>query len=189
MSQTVRHDWANEQQFPIHQKSHIYWPFLPASLEQFLRVIWGAVSQNFCSKFLVLRKNTQARSKVREIPVDLKARLLKVALECSTPSLAAAGGSKTTQPASGREPHGGLLKEAEDQKPTSAQPWLSCTQLSRQQDLETGWKLLRNPAGKFKNNRLESVLMRWMKLEPIIQSEVSQKEKHQYSILTHIYGI
>ena len=28
-----------------------------------------------------------------------------------------------------------------------------------------------------------------MKLEPIIQTEVSQKEKHQYSILTHIYGI
>ena len=28
-----------------------------------------------------------------------------------------------------------------------------------------------------------------MKLEPIIQSEISQKEKHQYSILTHIYGI
>ena len=40
-----------------------------------------------------------------------------------------------------------------------------------------------------KNNSFESVLMRWMKLEPIIQSEVSQKEKHQYSILTHIYGI
>ena len=38
-------------------------------------------------------------------------------------------------------------------------------------------------------NTFESVLMRWMKLEPIIQSEVSQKEKHQYSILTHIYGI
>ena len=31
--------------------------------------------------------------------------------------------------------------------------------------------------------------MRWMKLEPIIHSEVSQKEKYQYSILTHIYGI
>ena len=30
--------------------------------------------------------------------------------------------------------------------------------------------------------------MRGMKLEPIIQSEVSQKEKHQYTILTHIYG-
>ena len=40
-----------------------------------------------------------------------------------------------------------------------------------------------------KMNTLESVLMRWMKLEPIIESEVSQKEKHQYSILTHIYGI
>ena len=35
----------------------------------------------------------------------------------------------------------------------------------------------------------ELVLMRWMKLEPIIQSEVSQKEKHQYSVLMHIYGI
>ena len=40
-----------------------------------------------------------------------------------------------------------------------------------------------------KKNTFESVLMRWMKLEPIIQSEVRQKEKHQYSILTHIYGI
>ena len=40
-----------------------------------------------------------------------------------------------------------------------------------------------------KKNAFESVLMRWMKLEPIIQSKVSQKEKHQYSILTHIYGI
>ena len=40
-----------------------------------------------------------------------------------------------------------------------------------------------------KKNIFESVLMRWMKLEPIIQSEISQKEKHQYSIRTHIYGI
>ena len=40
-----------------------------------------------------------------------------------------------------------------------------------------------------KKNTFESVLMRWMKLKPIIQSEVSQKEKHQYSILTYIYGI
>ena len=40
-----------------------------------------------------------------------------------------------------------------------------------------------------KKNTFESVLMRWMKLEPIIQSQVSQKEKHQYSILTHTYGI
>ena len=40
-----------------------------------------------------------------------------------------------------------------------------------------------------KKNTFESVLMRWMKLEPIIQSEVSQKEKYQYSVLMHIYGI
>ena len=40
-----------------------------------------------------------------------------------------------------------------------------------------------------KKNAFQSVLMSWMKLEPIIQSEVSQKEKHQYSILMHIYGI
>ena len=40
-----------------------------------------------------------------------------------------------------------------------------------------------------KKNIFESVVMRWMKLEPIIQSEVSQIDKCQYSILTHIYGI
>ena len=40
-----------------------------------------------------------------------------------------------------------------------------------------------------KKNIFESVLMRWMKLEPIVHSEVSQREKHQYSTLTHIYGI
>ena len=38
-----------------------------------------------------------------------------------------------------------------------------------------------------KKNTFELVLMRWMKLEPIIQTEVSQKEKHQYGILMHIY--
>ena len=40
-----------------------------------------------------------------------------------------------------------------------------------------------------KKNAFESVLMRWMKLEPVIQSEVGQKEKHQYNILMHICGI
>ena len=40
-----------------------------------------------------------------------------------------------------------------------------------------------------KKNTFDSVLMRWMKLEPIIQSEVRQKEKHQYSILMHIQEI
>ena len=40
-----------------------------------------------------------------------------------------------------------------------------------------------------KRDALESVLIRWMNLEPIIQSEVSQKEKDKDHILTHIYGI
>ena len=40
-----------------------------------------------------------------------------------------------------------------------------------------------------KRNTFESVLMRWMNLEPIIQSEVSQEEKDKYRILTHIYRI
>ena len=40
-----------------------------------------------------------------------------------------------------------------------------------------------------KRNAFESVLMRWMNLEPIIQIEASQKEKDKYCILTHIYRI
>ena len=63
------------------------------------------------------------------------------------------------------------------------------------------WKQPRCPSAKLwyiytmeyysviEKNAFKSVLMRWMKLEPTIQSEVSQKEKHQYSILMHIYGI
>ena len=38
-----------------------------------------------------------------------------------------------------------------------------------------------------KKNVFESVLMRWIKLETIIQSEITQKDKHQYSILKYIY--
>ena len=40
-----------------------------------------------------------------------------------------------------------------------------------------------------KKKAFESVLMRWMKVEPIIQSEISQKKNHQYCILMHKYGI
>ena len=39
-----------------------------------------------------------------------------------------------------------------------------------------------------KRNTFESVLMTWMNLEPIIQSEGSQKEKDKYCVLMHIYG-
>ena len=40
-----------------------------------------------------------------------------------------------------------------------------------------------------KRNTFESVLMSWMNVEPIMQSEVSQKEKDKYHNLTHIYRI
>ena len=40
-----------------------------------------------------------------------------------------------------------------------------------------------------KRNEMEVFVMRWMELEPVIQSEVSKKEKNKYSMLTHIHGI
>ena len=40
-----------------------------------------------------------------------------------------------------------------------------------------------------KRNTFESVLVRWMNLEPIIQSDISQKEIDKYCILMHTYGI
>ena len=40
-----------------------------------------------------------------------------------------------------------------------------------------------------KRNRFDSVVVRWMNLEPLIQSEISQKEKNKYCILRNIYGI
>ena len=56
-------------------------------------------------------------------------------------------------------------------------------------DKEAGYIYTMEYYSAIKKNSFESVLMRWMKLEPIIQSEVSQKDKDQYSILTRIYGI
>ena len=40
-----------------------------------------------------------------------------------------------------------------------------------------------------RRNKFQSVVVRWMNLEPVIQNEVSQKEKNKYNILMHIYGI
>ena len=48
---------------------------------------------------------------------------------------------------------------------------------------------LLSPYSAIERNTFESILISWVKLEPIIQSEVSQKEKHHYCILMHIYGI
>ena len=49
----------------------------------------------------------------------------------------------------------------------------------------TQWNIIQ----PLKRNAFESVLMRWMNLEPVIQSEGSQKEKAKYHILMHIYRI
>ena len=40
-----------------------------------------------------------------------------------------------------------------------------------------------------KRNKIVLVVVRWVDLESVIQSEVSQKEKNKYHMLTHIYGI
>ena len=40
-----------------------------------------------------------------------------------------------------------------------------------------------------KRNEFESVIVSWMNLEPLTQSEVSQKEKTKYHILMYVYGI
>ena len=40
-----------------------------------------------------------------------------------------------------------------------------------------------------KRNKFESFVVTWMNLEHVMQSEVSQKEKNKYNVLTHIYGI
>ena len=61
--------------------------------------------------------------------------------------------------------------------------------IGRQMDKKMWYTYTMEYYSAIKKNVFESVLMRWMKLAPIIQSEVSQKEKHQYSILTHIRGI
>ena len=60
----------------------------------------------------------------------------------------------------------------------------------QQQQKSNKQKLYQTKKNKTKRGKSDSQLPHWwMKLEPIIQSEASQKEKHQYSILTHIYGI
>ena len=70
-----------------------------------------------------------------------------------------------------------------------ARTWKQPRCLSADEWIRKLWYIYSMEYYSTKNNTFESVIMRWMKLELIVQSEVSQKEKHQYSILTHIYGI
>ena len=50
-------------------------------------------------------------------------------------------------------------------------------------------KILSQYYSAIKRNKIELFVVRWMDLESVIQSEVSQKEKNKYRMLTHIYGI
>ena len=72
---------------------------------------------------------------------------------------------------------------------TIARMWKQCRCPSVDEWIRTLWYIYTMEYySAIKKNAFESILMRW-KLEPILQNEVSQKEKHQYSILRHIYGI
>ena len=61
--------------------------------------------------------------------------------------------------------------------------------ISRRMDKEVVVHIHNGILLSHKKNAFESVLKRWVKLESVTQNEVSQKEKHQYRILMHIYGI
>ena len=68
---------------------------------------------------------------------------------------------------------------------TVARTWKQPTCPSTDEWIKKLWYIY----SAIKRNTFESVLRRWLNLEPIIQSEVSQKEKDKYHILTHIYRI
>ena len=71
-----------------------------------------------------------------------------------------------------------------------ARTWKQCRCPSADERIRKLWYIYTEEYySAIKKNSFESVLMRWVKLEPMIQSEVSQKDKDQYSILTNIYGI
>ena len=56
-------------------------------------------------------------------------------------------------------------------------------------DKEDGAHIYNRILLRQKRNKIELFVVRWMDLESVIQSEVSQKDKNKYCMLTHIYGI
>ena len=70
---------------------------------------------------------------------------------------------------------------------TAARTWKQPSCPSTDQLIKMWYLYTMEYYSAIKKNAFESVLMRWMNLETIIQSEVSQKDK--YHILMHIYGI
>ena len=73
---------------------------------------------------------------------------------------------------------------------TITRPWKQTRCLSTDEWIKKLWYIYTMEYySAIEKNASESVLMRQMNLEPIIQSEVSQKGKDKYHILMHIYGI
>ena len=73
---------------------------------------------------------------------------------------------------------------------TTARTWKQPTCPSTDEWIKKLWYIyILEYYSVIQRNIFESVLMKWMNLETIIQSEVSQKEKYKYCILIHIYGI
>ena len=73
---------------------------------------------------------------------------------------------------------------------TVARTWKQPRCSSRDEWIKKLWYIyITEYYSAIKRNAFESVLMKWINLEPIIQSEVSQKEKDKYRILMHIYRI
>ena len=72
---------------------------------------------------------------------------------------------------------------------TTAKTWKQSRRLSIDEWIKKWYLYTKEHYSAIKRSRFESVVMRWMNLEPVIQSEVSQKEKNKYDILMHMYGI
>ena len=71
---------------------------------------------------------------------------------------------------------------------TIARTWKQHRCLSTDEQIKKLWYIYAvEYYSAIKRNAFESVLLRWINLEPIIQSEVSQKEKDKYRILAHIH--
>ena len=64
-----------------------------------------------------------------------------------------------------------------------------CSSIYNSEDMEDVAHIDNGILFSHKGNKIELFVVRWMNLESVIESEVSQKEKNKYCMLTHIYGI
>ena len=73
---------------------------------------------------------------------------------------------------------------------TIARTWKQCKCLSTEEWIKKMWHIYTvEYYSAIKRNKIELFVVRWMDIESVIQSEVSQKEKNKYHMLTHIYEI